>query len=82
MIYPGNSSHDPIGLVKHFEAWLDYASHPERTFPILFINLNNLVDTSSISVLLKFLNISHLKDSDFKYKPSKRKSANLIEVKK
>lgn len=76
----GNTDNDPIGLVKHFKAWVEFASTP-RSYPILFLNLNRLKpNTTDIKVLANFINATELKESSFEYKPHRRKGVDLLEA--
>ena len=71
---------DPIGMVKHFEAWKNFASGSERKFPIIFVNLNKMTTKSSLSLLTSFLNVTSIGAVDFTYKPKKRKQSDILEV--
>jgi len=71
---------DPIGIVKHFEAWKEFAYSADRNFPIIFANLNKMTSKSSLSLLTNFLKVTSLGDVDFTYKPKKRKQADILQV--
>ena len=76
----GNTDEDPIGLVKHFNTWLEFTSRP-RSYPILFLNLNRLKPNSTdMKLLVDFLNATELKESSFQYKPHRRKGLDLLEA--
>ena len=76
----GQYQADPIGLVKHFDAWREFATSARSTFPVLFVNLNNMSDLMSLAVLARFLNVSAVNPKLLEYKPSKRKHADLLQV--
>ena len=71
---------DPIGMVKHFNAWREFASGSERNFPIIFVNLNKMTTDTSLTLLTSFLNVTNLGTVDLRYKPKKRKQGDILEV--
>ena len=79
----GENSTDPVGLLKHFKVWHEFATtpNPSKTFPIIFLNLNRLTSNSGdLEVLKKFVNVTKWKETDFEYKASKRKGVDLIDA--
>ena len=77
----GNTNSDPIGLVKHFNAWVEFGTSKPRNYPILFLNLNRLrPNTPDIKLLVDFLNATELNESSFEYKPHRRKGVDLLEA--